>query len=102
METLKATNGEAHMQRRWQNFSAMQATSAMKSRRLSSAATGAVAFLQQVQTVALVIAGVYLIDAGNLTMGALIATVMLASRATAPLGQVIGLAVRFQQAKAAL
>lgn len=102
METLKATNGEAHMQRRWQNFSAMQATSSMKSRRLSSAATGAVAFLQQVQTVALVIAGVYLIDAGSLTMGALIATVMLASRATAPLGQVIGLAVRFQQAKAAL
>jgi ATP-binding cassette subfamily C protein LapB len=35
-------------------------------------------------------------------MGALIATVMLAGRATAPLGQVVGLAVRFQQAKAAL
>jgi ATP-binding cassette subfamily C protein LapB len=61
-----------------------------------------VAFLQQLQTVALIIIGVYLIDAGDLTMGALIATVMLAGRATAPLGQVIGLAVRFQQAKAAL
>jgi ATP-binding cassette subfamily C protein LapB len=35
-------------------------------------------------------------------MGAMIATVMLASRATGPLGQVIGLAVRYQQAKAAL
>lgn len=102
METLKATGGQAHMQRRWQHFSALQANTSMKSRRLSSAATGTVAFLQQVQTVALVIAGVYLIDAGDLTMGALIGTVMLAGRATAPLSQVIGLAVRFQQAKAAL
>ncbi|MBS7676132.1 type I secretion system permease/ATPase, partial [Vibrio cholerae] len=74
----------------------------MKSRSLSSLATGMVTFLQQLQTVALIIIGVYLIDAGDLTMGALIATVMLAGRATAPLGQVIGLAVRFQQAKAAL
>lgn len=74
----------------------------MKSRSLSSVATGVVAFLQQLQTVVLIIIGVYLIDAGDLTMGALIATVMLAGRATAPLGQVIGLAVRFQQAKAAL
>lgn len=102
LETLKATGGQVHMQRRWQHFSALQASTSMKSRRLSSAATGSVAFLQQLQTVALVIAGVYLIDAGNLTMGALIGTVMLAGRATAPLGQVIGLAVRFQQAKAAL
>jgi ATP-binding cassette subfamily C protein LapB len=102
LEALKATGGQAHMQRRWQHFSALQSSTSMKSRRLSSMATGAVALLQQLQTVALVITGVYLISAGELTMGALIGTVMLAGRATAPLGQVIGLAVRFQQAKAAL
>jgi ATP-binding cassette subfamily C protein LapB len=102
LETLKAVGGEAYMQRRWEIFSALSAATSMKSRQLSSIATGMVAFLQQLQTVALIIIGVYLIDAGDLTMGALIATVMLAGRATAPLGQVIGLAVRFQQAKAAL
>ncbi len=102
LETLKAVGGEPYMQRRWETFSAMSAATSMKSRSLSSVATGVVAFLQQLQTVALIIIGVYLIDAGDLTMGALIATVMLAGRATAPLGQVIGLAVRFQQAKAAL
>lgn len=90
------------MQRRWETFSALASATAMKSRKLSSLATGIVTFFQQVQTVVLVICGVYLIDAGELTMGAMIATVMLASRATAPLGQVVGLAVRFQQAKAAL
>jgi len=102
LETLKAVGGEAYMQRRWENFSALSAATSMKSRSLSSIATGVVTFLQQMQTVVLIIIGVYLINAGDLTMGALIATVMLAGRATAPLGQVIGLAVRFQQAKAAL
>jgi ATP-binding cassette subfamily C protein LapB len=102
LESLKAVSGEAYMQRRWETFSALASATAMKSRKLSSLATGIVAFFQQVQTVVLVICGVYLIDAGELTMGAMIATVMLASRATAPLGQVVGLAVRFQQAKAAL
>lgn len=102
LETLKAVGGEAYMQRRWEAFSAMAATTALKSRQLSTTATGVVAFFQQVQTVVLIVTGVYLIDAGDLTMGALIATVMLSGRATAPLGQVVGLAVRFQQAKAAL
>ena len=102
LETLKAVGGEAYMQRRWEAFSALAASTSMKSRELSSMASGAVAFFQQIQTVALIVIGVYLIDAGDLTMGALIATVMLAGRATAPLGQVVGLALRFQQAKAAL
>jgi len=102
METLKAVGGEAHMQRRWENFSALQSANSMKSKRYSTLATGVVTFLQQFQTVMLVVAGVYLINEGTFTMGAMIATVMLASRATGPLGQVIGLAVRYQQAKAAL
>lgn len=85
LETLKAIGGEAYMQRRWETFSALAANTSMKSRELSSMASGSVAFLQQIQTVALIVIGVYLIDAGDLTMGALIATVMLAGRATAPL-----------------
>ncbi|EIK71986.1 type I secretion system ATPase [Pseudomonas synxantha BG33R] len=102
LETLKAVGGEAYMQRRWETFSALASSTSMKSRQLSSAANGTVAFFQQVQTVMLIVIGVYLIDAGDLSMGALIATVMLAGRATAPLSQVVGLALRFQQAKAAL
>jgi len=102
METLKAVGGEAYMQRRWENFSALASNTSMKSRRLSSIATGCFAFFQQIQTVIIVITGVYLISDGVMTQGALIGTVMLASRATAPLGQIVGLAVRYQQAKAAM
>lgn len=102
METLKATNGQAHMQRRWEKFSALQANSGTKSKRYSTLATTSFTFLQQLQTVMLILIGVYLIDDGSLTMGGLIGTVMLAGRATGPLGQVIGLATRYQSSKSAL
>ena len=59
-------------------------------------------FIQQIQTVILVTWGVYLIHDGTLSMGALFGTVILAGRSTAPLAAVVGLAVRFQQAKTAL
>ncbi|MGU7785151.1 type I secretion system permease/ATPase [Burkholderia sp. PU8-34] len=102
LETLKSVGGEGAMRHRWDTFSAKAAASSMHSRQLSSVATCIVSWLQQMQTVAIVVSGVYLIGAGTLTQGALIGAVMLAGRATAPLGQVMGLALRFQQAKAAL
>ncbi|GAB2565109.1 type I secretion system permease/ATPase [Dyella jejuensis] len=102
IETLKAAGGEGFMQRRWDHFSALSAATSMKSRHLSGLATNFITFFQQLQTVILIVIGVYLIEAHTLTQGALIATVMLGSRAIAPLNQVIGLAVRYQQAKVAL
>jgi ATP-binding cassette subfamily C protein LapB len=43
-------------------------------------------------SVFIVVAGVYMIDAGLLTMGGLIACVLLSGRAMAPLSQVRGIA----------
>lgn len=102
LETLKAVGGEGAMRHRWEHCSAKTSESSMRSRRLSSIATCIVTFLQQIQTVVLVVFGVYLIGEGKLTQGALIGSVMLAGRITAPLSQVMGLALRFQQARAAL
>ena len=101
IETLKSVAGEGFMQRRWDSYSALSAATSMKSRHLSASATGIITFLQQLQTVVLVVMGVYLIEAKELTQGALIAAVMLSGRALAPLGQVAGLAIRYQQAKVA-
>jgi ATP-binding cassette subfamily C protein LapB len=102
IESLKAARGEGVMQQKWEHFSALAASSSMKSRALSSLAVNFVTLIQQLQTVVLVVWGVYLIHAGSLTMGALFGTVMLAGRATSPLAAVVGLAVRYQQAKTAL
>jgi len=102
LETLKATGGERYMQERWELFSAKASETSMMSKRLSALAMNFVAWITQFETVLIVVAGVYLIADGKLTQGGLIGTVILASRALAPLAQVTGLAVRFQQSKAAL
>lgn len=102
METLKATNSQGYMQKRWEDFSALASMSSMKSRVLTAWATNFVNYIQQLVTVILVVWGTYLIAAGQLSMGALIGVVILAGRAVSPLAQVVGLAVRFQHAKASL
>jgi ATP-binding cassette, subfamily C, bacterial LapB len=102
IETLKATGGERYMQERWELFSAKASETSMKSKRLSALAMNFVSWITQFQTVMIVVAGVYLIADGKLTQGALIGAVILSSRAIAPLAQVAGLAVRFQQSKAAM
>ncbi|MES2934171.1 MAG: ATP-binding cassette domain-containing protein, partial [Pseudomonadota bacterium] len=71
-------------------------------RLLSSSSTNGAASLQQVVNLVTVIAGVYLIHERMLTMGGLIASTMLAGRAMAPLGQVVGLLLQFQNAKNSL
>lgn len=99
--TLKANNAEGFMQKRWEDASAHGAQTATKSRFLSGLAMNYVVFTQQVATVVMVVWGVYLIHGGQLSMGALIAAVMLGGRALGPLGQVATLAVRYQSARAA-
>lgn len=102
LEALKAVRGEGVIQRRWDDFSALAAASSMKTRYLSSLTTNFVTFMQQVTTVVIVLYGVYLIHAGDLTMGAMIGVVILSGRSLGPLGAVVGLALRYQHAKTAL
>ncbi|HEY3983312.1 type I secretion system permease/ATPase [Cedecea sp.] len=102
LETLKAAKGEGMMQKRWDDFSALAAASSMKTRYLSSLTSNFVSYVQQVCTVLIVLWGVYLIHAGELTMGALVGMVILSGRSLSPLAAVVNLAIRFQQAKTAL
>ena len=70
LEALKAAQGEGVMQKRWDDFSALAAASSMKTRYLSMLTTNFVSFVQQITTVCIVVLGVYLIHAGELSMGA--------------------------------
>ncbi|PIT72228.1 hypothetical protein B9Z31_14130 [Limnohabitans sp. G3-2] len=102
LELLKAHNAEGYLQRRWEQSNLAGADSYRKIRSLSNAVTGFISTLSQVATVAMVVWGVYLIHANQLTLGGLIACVILLGRAISPLGSVMGLASRFQQARTAL
>jgi len=101
LETLKVNNAYRFAQQRWQWFTESVAAGSMRSRLLSGLVVNFTSTVSQLVTVATVFWGVYLIHAGQLSLGGLIAVVILAGRAIAPLGQVASLAVRIQQARSA-
>lgn len=102
LEALKAHNAQGYLQRRWEAANEAGAEAYKKVRALSNLILGFTQTLQQLVTVAMVVAGVYLIHANALTLGALVAAVILGGRAMAPLGGLMGLAARYQQAATAL
>lgn len=102
LETVKAFNAEPYLQRRWENANEAGADSYKRIRSTSNLMLGLTASLGQLITVGMVLIGVYQIHANNLTQGGLIAAVILAGRVIGPLGGVMGLASRFQQAVTSL
>ena len=65
----------------------------------SSFAVNFTQWLQQISNVLLIIAGVYLILMGQLSVGALVGCSILASRALTPLGQIASLIARWHNTK---
>lgn len=102
METIKALGVEAHSQWKWEQAVGDIARASIKSKMLQSSIARMTGFMQQVSTVVIVLAGVYMIKDGDLSMGGLIATVMLAQRAIGPMGQFANLTSTYQQTKTAL
>jgi ATP-binding cassette subfamily C protein LapB len=102
LENIKTMQAEGVLQRRWEQLLGQIAQSSLRSRLLSALAVNFTLFIQQITTVAVVIYGVYLIKAGDLSTGALIACTVLTGRALAPFGQIAGLMMRYHQSRAAL
>ena len=102
LETIKTQGAEGVMQSKWEKSVAFVSRINIQMRFLSAAATNGAMEVQQLVNVVTIIIGVYLIADGRLSMGGLIACTMLASRAVAPLGQMVGLLMQYQNAKTAL
>jgi len=99
LETLKACGAESERQYQWEHTNGAMARLDAHARNLSSLASNGTLFIQQFCGIATIVAGVYSIIAGNLSVGALVASYMLGSRVLAPLGQIAGLITRYQQAQ---
>jgi ATP-binding cassette subfamily C protein LapB len=102
LETLKSVAGEGVMLGRWRRLAEMGSRSQARLRDVSTTAIGAAATCQQACSVMLVVGGYYEFDAGRITMGAIIAIVMLASRSLSPAAQLAFLLTRGQQARQTL
>lgn len=97
LESVKANNAEGYLLRRMNKLLAGSAMSGVKSHWYALVGNSVTTSLINLTSVAVIVAGVYRVNAGLLSMGGLIATVMLTSRCMAPLAMVSGLMTRLQQ-----
>lgn len=102
METLKSIAGEGIMLGRWRRLAELGSHSQQRLRDITSSAVSLASTCQQVANIALIVGGYYLFDAGKITMGAIIAIVMLSSRSLSPAAQLAFLLTRGQQARQTL
>jgi ATP-binding cassette subfamily C protein LapB len=97
-ETLKATGAEGRMLGRWRRYADMNALTQERLRGLTAISINLASLCQQMMSVGLIIGGFYLFNAGSISMGAIIAIVMLSGRAMAPVGQFAFLMTRAKHA----
>lgn len=98
IETLKSLGNVNHIQWDWEESNGKIAHKGLKSRMLSAFIPQFTSFLIQLNTVGVIIYGVYLINNFELSMGALIAVVILGSRAVSPMGQAASLITNYEDA----
>ena len=101
IKTVKALGAANYSQWVWEESSGTIANRSMRARMLSSSITVVTNLLVQLNTIALIVFGMYRIADLELSLGGLIAIVMLSSRAVGPMGQIAALITSFEQTKTA-
>lgn len=101
-ETVRALGVEGRLQGQLEGSIAQSAHWNAQARSWALSASNLATFLQQFVSVGVVVLGVYMIGDGMMSLGALIASVILSGRAVGPLAQIAGLLTRYFQASAAL
>lgn len=102
LETLKAMGAESVMQRRWEEATRFLASQNLRSKNLQQWLSQSSSALQRFVQMFVIVLGVYLISAGQLSMGGLIACTMISSRATAPFAKLGSLITQYQNARVAM
>ena len=101
LETIKATGSAGLMRKRFEEASIQQSDLGFRTRTITQFAINSSASVQQFAQIAIIFYGVFLIADGVVTMGALIACVILAGRTLAPLSQLANALTRVNSARTA-
>lgn len=102
LETIKAQAAEGHLQRKWEELTEKSSMTHVKARLVSAFGVNFATFMANLSSAGIIIVGVYLITAGDISMGALVAAVTLSSRTMAPLASIAGMLTKYSQSKEAL
>ncbi|MEM1306740.1 MAG: ATP-binding cassette domain-containing protein, partial [Pseudomonadota bacterium] len=101
LDALKAAGGESWAAQKWEQAVAESVRTNLAIREIQNFGQHVIHCLQTLLQVVMVVAGFYLVQAGDMTMGALIAATILSGRAVAPLAQAANLLVRLNAARMA-
>ncbi len=99
LETIKTLGAAGRIQWQWEEATGEVAEKSLAARLMSASLPAVTSFLVQFNTVLVVVVGVYMIKEGTMTMGDLIAIVILVSRSVAPMGQAASLIANYEDVK---
>ncbi|WP_417515827.1 type I secretion system permease/ATPase [Marinobacter sp.] len=102
LESVKSFGVESRIQATYERTSLYMSNISARLKFISSTIQNGAQWCQHLVSVAIIILGVYLIIAGELSQGGLIAAYLLSSRAMAPVSQAAGLLAQYHQAATAL
>lgn len=102
LETIKAVSADGRFRARYGEYVGENAVHGQNARFVSGLSVNIATFLQQIAAVLIILCGMYLVRDGVLSVGGLIACVMLGGRALTPIGQIANLMTKYHQANSAL
>lgn len=102
LDTVKTQRAEDRFRRIWLELTTLSAMKSSEQRKLSSTLTFWSQGVQQATYISAVVAGAYMVFAGQFTVGSIIATGILTGRTLAPLTQLAGTMARWGNVKSAL
>lgn len=102
LETIKSIGADGRLRARYGQYVAENAGYAQDARFISALGVNMATFFQQIAAILVVLAGMYLVRDAEMTVGGLMACVLLSGRAIAPIGQIANLMSRYHNAKGAL
>ncbi len=102
LETIKAIGADGRLRARYGDQVAENALYSQTSRFISALGGNIAGFIMQVASIIIILIGMYMVKEGDMSVGALIACVMLGGRAIAPIGQVANLMSRYHSARGAM
>lgn len=99
LETIKSIGADGRMRAKYGQYVAENAKYAQGSRFVSAMGGNVASFFQQSASIIIVLLGMYLVRDTDMTVGALIACVILGGRAISPIGQLANLLSRYHTAR---
>ncbi|NRA61750.1 MAG: type I secretion system permease/ATPase, partial [Psychrobium sp.] len=94
IESIKANGAEGIVQKAWQQMLGHTSHWNMKSKNISNSVTNVASFIVQTAVIGVIVLGVYRVSENLISMGAIIASVMLSGRAISPMAKIAGLMTR--------